>query len=102
MTARDPLHVQFHLPDAVAAHHLDLMIARAGGDPDAWLAGLIETHRLDAMAQAPKRLADLADFVAASRPPGPLPVVPDRPAARGRKRPTRAAQPDSAWRERDR
>ncbi|OBA38981.1 hypothetical protein [Gordonia sp. 852002-51296_SCH5728562-b] len=108
MTAHDPLHVEFHLPDARAARLLDLMIARAGGDPDVWLANLIETHRLDAAAQAPAQLASLVEFIAASRPatspgmPGHPDTAPNAPAARGRKRPTRAVRGNPAWREADR
>jgi len=64
MTAKDPLHVEFFVSDETTAHWLDAMIARAGGDPDAWFNALIETDRLDTVAQSGKELVGLAKLIA--------------------------------------
>lgn len=100
MTAQDPLHVSFHLRDEVLARHLDKLIARSGGDPDAWLNDLIAEDRQAAIAAIPARLAALAEAVSQSMDPekvaawdGRAPVnPPPRPAA------ARAIHGDSSWR----
>lgn len=103
MSADNPLSVQFTLPDENLARHLDLLIARAGGDPDRWLADLITEKMQIAAATRPRRLDALAETVSAlANPQGaqaitaPLPAggIPPRPAH------ARAPQPSSAWRSR--
>ena len=102
MTAKDPLHVSFHVRDERTARYLDKLIARAGGDPDEWFNGLIDEAHQAAIAAAPARLAALAEAVSATvdheavaawdkvAPSNP----PPRPAA------ARAIRGDSGWRKR--
>lgn len=76
MTAEDPLHVEFDLPSEGAGNLLDMMIAReADGDPNKWLADVIESKRLEIIASAPARLAEMIELVQSYRD---IPVDPNR------------------------
>lgn len=100
MTKEDPLHVSFRIRDECTARYLDKMIARAGGDPDAWLNDLIEEALQTTVAAIPARLAALSEAVTAHvdwekvaawdgrAPSNP----PPRPAS------ARAIRGDSTWR----
>lgn len=100
MTAQDPLHVQFHLPDEDLAHWLDLLIARSGKSPDEWFADFLARNREKTRATSGQRLAQILTDAAENAPsrgqitPGPerSGPVPPRPAA------ARAARPSSEWR----
>lgn len=99
MTAEDPLLVQFRLPDEQTARHLDRMIHDAGGDPDRWLVDVVEADRELHRAEAPARLARLAELVSqnidhaavAAWDGKPPPIDPNN------RRPRRP-KPSSAWR----
>lgn len=106
MTKEDPLHVHFHVRDEATAHHLDRLIAKAGGDPDQWFNDLVEEDRQAAIAAAPARLAALAEAVSQSidheavaawdgRAPSNPPPRPDSARLRQRR-----PRPSSEWRTR--
>lgn len=102
MTAEDPLHVSFRLPDEEIAHWLDLLIARSGLTPDGWFVDFLARDREETLANAGQRLAQILTRAAENAPsrgqitPGPerSGPVPPRPAA------ARAARPSSDWRTR--
>lgn len=106
MTAQDPLHVFFRLPVERLARHLDRMIHDAGGDPDRWLADIIEADQGRRRAEVPARLAALAEKVSQSIDPekvaawdGRAPVNPPPRPDSARRRPRRP-KPSSEWRTR--
>lgn len=98
----DPVPVRFVLPDEITARWLDRMIARSGGDPDAWLTGVVEADRAQAQADGATRLAELgARLRAAAGNQGdtdldgyasPTGAIAPRPAA------ARLPRASSAWR----
>ena len=94
-----PVPVRFTLPDEETARWLDHMIARAGGDPDAWLARIVENDRSEVLAGSRKTLDSAAEGLAAYIGPGDLSrdftTVADPP---DRHVDTALARPSSDWR----
>ncbi|GAC80825.1 hypothetical protein SAMN04488550_0612 [Gordonia malaquae] len=97
MTKENPLHVAFTLPDEATAQWLDRMIHDAGGNPDAWLTGVIEADRQRARNAAPSAFAELAEHVREQPRSPQSPSQGDQPADERPRRPRRP-KPSSAWR----
>ncbi|WP_280476174.1 hypothetical protein [Nocardia farcinica] len=101
MTAQDPLHVFFRLPDERLARHLDRMIHDAGGDPDRWLADIIEADQDRCRAEVQARLAALAEKVSAHIDRDAVAAWDGKaPPIDGEVRRPRRPRPSSDWRTR--
>lgn len=100
MSEKNPLHVSFTLPDEQTAQWLDLLIARAGGDPDLWFAQFLDANRRETLASSGRRLQAIANTLADS--PREQRTPPARSDGQAPPRPahTRAVRGSSDWRTR--